>query len=87
MAIALATQPDAILLDVVMPEPDGLTTLRLLHQHAVTQQIPVILLTATIKAVTYEEYSQLGAKAVLIKPFDPGTLANQIETVLGWNNS
>jgi CheY-like chemotaxis protein len=82
VAIAQAKQPDAILLDVVMPEVDGLETLNALRSNPTTQQIPVILLTATAKIVAQAQ--QLGAQAVLIKPFDPGTLATHIEKALGW---
>lgn len=84
IAIAADKQPDVILLDVVMPEVDGLATLQLLKQNPVTQAIPVILLTATVKIATRQQYAQLGAKAVMTKPFDPGTLADQIEAALKW---
>lgn len=85
VAIAATEQPDAILLDVIMPEPDGLATLHALSSNTATQHIPVLLLTATVKAATRQEYAELGAKAVLLKPFDPGVLGNQIEQVLHWN--
>ncbi|MBW4520282.1 MAG: response regulator [Scytolyngbya sp. HA4215-MV1] len=85
VAIAEAKQPDAILLDVMMPGVDGLATLQNLGKNPATQNIPVILLTATVKVVTQRQYVQLGAKAVLIKPFDPGLLASQIEKALGWD--
>lgn len=85
MAIAQSHQPDAILLDVKMPKVDGLATLKALKENTATQQIPVILLTATVKVVTQQQYAQLGAKAVIIKPFDPATLASQIEVALNWN--
>ncbi|MDX2217273.1 MAG: response regulator [Oculatellaceae cyanobacterium bins.114] len=84
IAIAVTEQPDAILLDVIMPEMDGLTTLKDLHLNPATQHIPVLLLTATVQVASQQYYDELGAKAVLIKPFDPGVLGNQIETVLNW---
>lgn len=77
-------QPDVILLDVVMPEMDGLKTLQTLKENSSTQPIPVILLTATVKVATRQQYAQLGAQAVMTKPFDPGVLAEQIESALGW---
>ena len=82
--IAEVAKPDAILLDAAMPKMDGLQTLKNLHANPKTQQIPVIMLTATVKVASQREYLEFGAKAVLIKPFDPGSLANQIEIVLGW---
>ncbi|MDX2232384.1 MAG: response regulator [Leptolyngbyaceae cyanobacterium bins.349] len=84
VAIATTEQPDAILLDVIMPEVDGLATLQALNTNTATQHIPVLLLTATVKAATRQQYAELGAKAVLLKPFDPGILGNQIEQVLNW---
>lgn len=85
VAIATAQQPDAILLDVIMPDVDGLTTLKHLKANPTTQSIPVIMLTATANVVAQRQYTELGAKAVLIKPFDPGVLGNQIATILGWS--
>lgn len=87
LAIAQTQQPDAILLDVMMPEVDGLKTLKLLKADQNTQHIPVILLTATVKVANQREYAQLGVRAVLIKPFDPGILASQIEAALEWKDT
>jgi CheY-like chemotaxis protein len=86
LGIELATreQPDAILLDLLMPEMDGLATLQCLSSDQQTRHIPVVLLTATVKLAIQDDYVQLGAKGTLIKPFDPGTLGDQIEQVLGW---
>ncbi|MBD2326229.1 response regulator [Alkalinema sp. FACHB-956] len=84
LELAASTKPDAILLDAAMPRMDGLQTLKNLHANPKTSHIPVIMLTATVKVASQREYLEFGAKAVLIKPFDPGSLANQIEVVLGW---
>lgn len=87
VAIAAANQPDAILLDVVMPEVDGLVTLKTLKANPATQLIPVIMLTATGNIITQRQYAELGAQAVLTKPFDPGLLGHQIAQVLDWEPS
>jgi CheY-like chemotaxis protein len=79
---AAAQQPDVILLDLAMPEIDGLTTLKRLRKNSATQNIPVLLLTATAKVAQRAEYGELGAQGILMKPFDPGTLGDQIETIL-----
>jgi CheY-like chemotaxis protein len=50
----------------------------------VTRHIPVILLTATLRLATQQTFVSAGARAVLVKPFDPGLLGGQIEAVLGW---
>ncbi|WP_088889021.1 response regulator [Leptolyngbya ohadii] len=86
VAIAAAEQPDAILLDVIMPEVDGIATLQALNQNTATQHIPVLLLTATVRVATQKQYAELGAKAVLLKPFDPAMLGTQIERLLNWSS-
>lgn len=84
IAIAIAHRFDAILLDVSMPHFDGVATLKKLHDHPQTRDIPVIFLTANVQTAYQYQYAQLGAKAVVIKPFDPGLLAHQIEEALSW---
>jgi CheY-like chemotaxis protein len=85
LAIAAAEVPDAILLDVMMPDMDGLTTFQQLQVNPITAQIPVLLLTAKVQAAEQRRFATLGVKAVLIKPFDPLTLATQIAAALGWS--
>lgn len=85
IAQAAAQQPDAILLDVIMPGCDGLATLRQLKSQAVTARIPVILLTATAKLAMQADFLGAGATGIITKPFDPGTLAEQMEAILAWH--
>ncbi len=77
-------QPDAILLDVMMPDIDGPTTYQILKQNGNTAHIPVLLLTAKVQGQDRRKLDELGAAAILSKPFDPLTLADQISEVLGW---
>jgi CheY-like chemotaxis protein len=77
-------QPDAILLDVMMPEMDGPTTLAELRADPLTRDIPVVFLTAKTQAAERSRLAQLGAAAILTKPFDPLTLATQVATALRW---
>jgi CheY-like chemotaxis protein len=79
---AVTSQPDLILLDVTMPDMDGFETLKQLRSHPMTEKIPVLLLTAAAKVVQQTEYVQVGAQGVLLKPFDPGALGDQIEVAL-----
>lgn len=81
---ALAYQPDAILLDVMMPGMDGPTTFRELRKNPATAHIPVLLLTAKVQASDQRRFADLGVEAVLVKPFDPLTLSVQVAEVLGW---
>ncbi|WP_026082676.1 response regulator [Mastigocladopsis repens] len=78
-------QPDAILLDVMMPDMDGLTTFQKLQANPATQAIPVILLTAKIQASDRRRYAQIGITAAIAKPFNPLELANQVAHALGWS--
>ncbi|MCA1994962.1 MAG: response regulator [Coleofasciculus sp. S288] len=80
-----AEQLDAILLDVMMPEMDGLVVLRELRSNPVTQPIPVILLTATAHRLDQQQVSELGVRGVIAKPFNPITLPHQISLALGWD--
>jgi len=81
LQLAQEDQPDAILLDVMMPDEDGLTTLKKLQSSTVTSNIPVILLTARGRFVE-QRFNQLGVKGVLNKPFNPLKLAEQVEAAL-----
>jgi len=83
-ALALTMGPDAILLDVMMPDMDGPTTLRALQEQDATRVIPVIFLTAKVQTADREKYMQLGVRGIISKPFDPLTLGQQIKDVLSW---
>ena len=82
--MAVAEQPDAILLDAMMPGRDGIATLGLLQATPETLNIPVIFLTAKAQASSRKEFYAAGAKGVITKPFDPTTLASQISGFLAW---
>ncbi|GAA6623834.1 response regulator [Scytonema sp. NUACC26] len=81
---AQTEQPDAVLLDVMMPDIDGLALFERLQSHPVTQKIPVILLTAKVQRVDLERFTKLGVAAVIAKPFDPLKLPYQIADILKW---
>lgn len=70
--------PQVILLDVMMPGMDGPTTLQNLRKLIDLQNRLVLFMTAKVQQKEIEEYLALGAFAVIIKPFDPMTLAEQV---------
>jgi len=78
-------QPDAILLDVMMPDMDGLATFGKLKGNPFTQRIPVILLTAKVQASDRCRYAQMGVTGAIAKPFNPLELAAQVALALGWS--
>lgn len=82
--LAQAQQPDVILLDVMMPEMDGIDTLSHLKSNQKTSAIPVIFLTAKAQAEEKNQFQSLGVVDVITKPFNSMTLASQIAKILGW---
>lgn len=80
---AALEQPDAVLLDVMMPDIDGIATFERMRADPVTQHIPVILLTAKAQPADYRQYVQMNVSAIITKPYDPLTLADQIAEILG----
>lgn len=78
-------QPDVILLDLMMPEMDGIATLNKLRENPATQHLPVILLTAKAQTMSQLQLQQLAVTAVFVKPFDPISLVQQIKQALGWH--
>jgi CheY-like chemotaxis protein len=82
--IARAEQPDAIVLDVMMPGMDGPATLGELRADPATAAIPVVFLTAKIQAEERRRLEELGAAGVVAKPFDPLGLADELRAALGW---
>ncbi len=85
IATAAIAQPDAILLDVMMPDMDGLETFAKLQAQPETQAIPVILLTANIQTIDQHYYKKLGIHHVIAKPFEPIGLAQAVADTLGWS--
>jgi DNA-binding response OmpR family regulator len=82
--IAKSFQPDAILLDVMMPDMDGPSTLQNLRNDAATQTIPVIFMTAKVQAMDRQRLSRFGAQGIISKPFDPVHLSREVSDILGW---
>jgi two-component system OmpR family response regulator len=70
--------PDLILLDVMMPEMDGPSTLAALRRLPATVTTPVIFMTAKVQKHEIAQYLALGAVGVIHKPFDPMTLADDV---------
>lgn len=81
---AKTAQPDAILLDVMMPDLDGPGTLAQLRADPATRDIPVVFLTAKAQQAERARLAELGAAGILVKPFDPLKLPGEIAAALRW---
>jgi CheY-like chemotaxis protein len=77
---------DLILLDVMMPGMDGPQTLARLVEVVNINSVPVVFMTAKVQPPEVEYYLSLGARDVIIKPFDPMQLANQVRTIWSLSN-
>ncbi len=74
--------PDIILLDVMMPGMDGIQTYQALRQLPECAATPVVFMTAKVQAGEVQHYLDLGAAGVIPKPFDPMTLADDVQAIL-----
>lgn len=81
LALAQSFAPDVILLDVMMPGMDGPSTLKALRACPGTACIPVIFMTAKVQTQEIDRYKALGALGVISKPFDPMTLAEEVNAL------
>lgn len=76
-----AFAPQLILMDVMMPGMDGPTTLQQLQQKYDLSGIPTVFMTAKVQSNEVSSYKALGAADVVVKPFDPMTLSEQIRQI------
>ena len=74
--------PDMILLDVMLPDEDGLEILRKIRQTPETRRVPVIMVTAKTTELDKVKGLDLGADDYIIKPFETIELLARIEVVL-----
>lgn len=81
---AIDFQPDLILLDVMMPDMDGPTTLAELRKLPQLNDTPAMFMTAKVQPQEIDYLKSLGAIDVIPKPFDPMTLSEQIREI--WLN-
>jgi two-component system OmpR family response regulator len=84
-AVELAPQlkPDLIILDVIMPDMDGIDIFKTLRELEACKNTPIIFLTAKVQPEEVEHYYAMGALEVIFKPFDPLILADSIKHI--WN--
>jgi len=76
-------QADLILLDVFMPEPNGLKLLESLKKNPLTQHTPVIMLSGCSEAEAVKQSLAQGAAGYILKPFQLPFLISELEIHLG----
>jgi twitching motility two-component system response regulator PilH len=81
LAAAKRSRPDAILMDVNMPEMDGFAATRALQGDAETRDIPVILVTAKDQKADKAWGQMLGARGYVTKPFSDEQLLTQVRAI------
>lgn len=80
--IASSSSPNLIIMDVLMPEMDGVEALDLLKQDEKTSSIPVILLTGIGQSKTKQEVEEKGTATYLAKPFSPNKLLREVQRMI-----
>ncbi|WP_445767636.1 response regulator [Rheinheimera sp.] len=78
LAQAEAFAPQLILLDVMMPQMDGLQTLTALRQIPALEKTPVVFMTAKIQQAEKQRYLDAGAVGIIEKPFEPMELGDTL---------
>jgi len=77
--LALELRPDVVVMDVKMPEMDGITAAELIAKESAA---PVVLLTAFSQTELVERARDVGAMAYLVKPFTPADLIPAVEIAI-----
>lgn len=80
--LAAGLRPDLILLDVMMPEMDGPAVLARVRELPDQRDTPIIFMTAQTQDHERAALMALGAAGVVIKPFDPMTLCQQVRSLI-----
>lgn len=74
--------PDAVVLDWMMPQPDGLAVCRMLRENAATRSVPILMLTARGEEIDRVLGLEIGADDYIVKPFSIKELCARVKAVL-----
>ena len=83
--VATSTSPDLILLDLMMPEPNGFEVCKMLRADPNLFQIPIVIITAMDDNDSKETAYAAGANDYLTKPFRIDALSDAIDSLIGKN--
>lgn len=82
LRLAKIEQPDLIILDVMLPEPDGLEVCRRLRSDQVTSMVPVLMVSARDDTLDRVMGLEMGADDYIPKPFSPRELSARVKAAL-----
>lgn len=82
LARVLSDPPDLLLLDLMMPDLDGMELLKLMRLDAKGADVPVLVVSARTSHQDQLGTLQLGANAYICKPFSPRELVRQVRQLL-----
>lgn len=85
--VAKDGQPDLILMDLQMPDMDGLTAIRILRESPEAQAIPIMVVTAFAMEQERRNSFEAGCDAFVTKPVDPASLVEEIAALLDRKSS
>lgn len=83
-ALELVTEekPDLILMDLYMPDIDGVEVITNLQESKLTMNIPIIVISGATKELEFMQTSLLGPVSYIEKPFSPKDLVYRVKTIL-----
>jgi DNA-binding response OmpR family regulator len=81
-ALAVVEPPDLVLMDIGMPDVDGLSTIWKMRENSKLAEIPVVIITAYDSYDLRGEAASAGCKGYLTKPFDPDQLREVVRSIL-----
>ena len=83
LSVIRAEKPNAVLLDIMMPDVSGLEVLRFMRREPGLQQIPVVIISAKTLPADVRTGLEAGATAYLTKPVDVDKLRRTVAQVIG----
>ena len=81
--LAFKERPDFILLDIQLPDMDGLEVLKKIRKSRIDGEIPIIAVTSYAMSGDRERLLEAGCNGYIEKPIDPVNIINQINKVIG----
>jgi len=74
-------EPDLVLLDVMMPEIDGIEVLNNIRSDSKFDSIPIVFISAKVQQADIDRFLKIGALGVITKPFDPLEISNELSNL------